>query len=101
MERKARALDKRNEEEAALDMEELQDAAEVEEDDELDVDMDEELDGEGGFELPSAEEREAERKSGGTDLASIQRRIQLCARILKNFKKHGAAGRCVPFEPRH
>ena len=89
MERKTRALDRQHEEDARLDVEEMQHAADVEEDD--DDDMDEEF--EGDFVLPSAEEREAERKSGGTDLAGVQRRIQICSRILSNFKKYAATGR--------
>lgn len=89
MERKAKALDQQLEEDAQLDLEEMQQAAEEDEDDE--DDMDEEF--EGGFELPSAEEREAERKSGGTDLAGVQRRIRMCARVLSSFKKRAAPGR--------
>lgn len=89
MERKARALDLQNEEDARLDLEELQNAAMEEEDD--DDDMDEDF----GFALPTVDEREAEQKSGGPDLASVQRRIQGCARVLSNFKKRAAPGRWV------
>ena len=90
MERKAKALDRQLEEEAQLDIEEMQQAVE-EEDDGDDDEMDEEFDG--AFELPSAEEREAERKSGGSDLSAVQRRIQMCARVLSSFKKRAAPGR--------
>ncbi|RPD66283.1 NOL1/NOP2/sun family putative RNA met [Lentinus tigrinus ALCF2SS1-7] len=102
MEARSRALDARAAREAELNAEEMRlaELAGEESDDDLadadDVDMDEE--GEGGddsegFVLPTAEEREEEKKRGGPDVHTVQRRMRECVRILGNFKKLGAKGR--------
>ncbi len=105
MEARSRALDARAAREAELNAEELRQAelAGEQSGDDLadadDVDMDEE--GEGaddseGFVLPTAEEREEEKKRGGPDVHTVQRRMRECVRILGNFKRLAAKGRCVP-----
>lgn len=59
-----------------------------------DEDMDETGEGDGdGFELPTAEEREEERKTGAQDLGFVQRRLRHCARVLSNFGRLGAKDR--------
>ena len=104
MEARSRALDARAAREAELDAEEMREAALAGEasDDDLadvdDVDMDEE--GEGGedsegFVLPTAEEREEEKKAGGPDVHTVQRRMRECVRVLGNFRKFAAKGRYV------
>lgn len=45
------------------------------------------------FDLPTAEEREAEKKSGGAELYEVQRRIQDCVRVLTDFKALAAKSR--------
>lgn len=47
------------------------------------------------FELPTAEQREEEKKRGGPDVQEVQRRIKECARVLGDLKRFGAKGRCV------
>jgi 25S rRNA (cytosine2870-C5)-methyltransferase len=94
MEARSRALDAKAALEADLEAEELQDAA-MEEDEEgenMEVGMDE--DGE-PFQLPSAEEREAEKNRGGPDVHVVQRRMRECVRILGNFKRLAPKGRWV------
>ncbi|TBU65681.1 NOL1/NOP2/sun family RNA met [Dichomitus squalens] len=99
IEARSRALDARAAREAELDLEELQQAelaGEEDGDDFADADMDEE--GEGGedseaFVLPTAEEREEEKKRGGPDVHTVQRRMRECVRVLGNFKKLAAKGR--------
>ncbi|TBU35832.1 NOL1/NOP2/sun family RNA met [Dichomitus squalens] len=99
IEARSRALDARAAREAELDLEELQRAelaGEEDGDDFADADMDEE--GEGGedseaFVLPTAEEREEEKKRGGPDVHTVQRRMRECVRVLGNFKKLAAKGR--------
>ena len=104
MEARSRALDARAAREAELDAEEMRlaELAGEQSDDDLadadDVDMDEE--GEGGedsedFVLPTAEEREEEKKRGGPDVHTVQRRMRECVRVLGNFKKLAAKGRYV------
>ncbi|KAH9945997.1 NOL1/NOP2/sun family RNA met [Epithele typhae] len=99
---RSRALEERAAREAELDAEEMRQAmlpGEDSEDDLADaddVDMDEE--GEGGedsedFVLPTAEEREEEKKRGGPDVHTVQRRMRECVRVLGNFKRHAAKGR--------
>ncbi|EGN95400.1 hypothetical protein SERLA73DRAFT_112877 [Serpula lacrymans var. lacrymans S7.3] len=54
------------------------------------------MDGEdedGEIPLPTPEEREQEKKSGGSDVNMLQRRMRLCVRVLGNFKKLHAKGR--------
>ncbi|TFK83477.1 NOL1/NOP2/sun family putative RNA met [Polyporus arcularius HHB13444] len=102
MEARSRALDARAAREAELNAEEFRQAelAGEQSGDDLadadDVDMDEE--GEGaddseGFVLPTAEEREEEKKRGGPDVHTVQRRMRECVRILGNFKRLAAKGR--------
>jgi ribosomal RNA methyltransferase Nop2 len=102
MEARSRALDAKAALEANLDVEEIQLAAlqgQDEEDDD-DVDMDGEIDDDGEtFHLPTAEEREEERKSGGPDIHVVQRRMRECVRALGNFKKLAAKGRSVFTQP--
>ena len=101
IEARSRALDAKAAREAQLDLEEMQQAelaGEEDGDDFADADMDEE--GEGGedsegFVLPTAEEREEEKKRGGPDVHTVQRRMRECVRVLGNFKRLAAKGRCV------
>lgn len=104
MEARSRALDAKAALEANLDVEEIQLAAlqgqGEEEDDDDDVDMDGETDDDGeAFHLPTVEEREEERKSGGPDVHVVQRRMRECVRTLGNFKKMAAKGRSVSTQP--
>ncbi|PAV23644.1 NOL1 NOP2 sun family RNA met [Pyrrhoderma noxium] len=97
-EAKARALDERALLDAELDAEELRQAALAHDsDDEMmddDVDMDEAGEGDGdGLVLPTAEEREEERKTGAQDLNMVHRRMKHCARVLSNFKRLGSKDR--------
>lgn len=96
MEARARALDAQAELDAELDAEELRQLAE-EHDSELDVEGADEGEGddEDEFVLPTAEERDSERKSGAQDLVAVQHRMRQCARVLSNFKRLGAKGRQV------
>ena len=99
-EAKARALDERALLDAELDAEELRQAALAHDsDDEMmddDVDMDEAGEGDGdGLVLPTAEEREEERKTGAQDLNMVHRRMKHCARVLSNFKRLGSKDRSV------
>ncbi|TEB31263.1 NOL1/NOP2/sun family putative RNA met [Coprinellus micaceus] len=62
----------------------------------MDVDSGEEEGVEGvedEFHLPTAEEREQEKASGGPDLHILQRRLRECVRVLNKFKKRGESGR--------
>ncbi|KAI0362260.1 NOL1/NOP2/sun family RNA met [Trametes cingulata] len=103
MEARSRALDAKAAREAELDMEEMRQAALAGEmsDDDLadvdDVDMDEEgeggEEGEDGFVLPTAEELEEEKKRGGPDVHTVQRRMRECVRVLGNFKRYAGKGR--------
>ncbi|KAH9934645.1 NOL1/NOP2/sun family-domain-containing protein [Fomitopsis serialis] len=98
MEARSKALDVRAAREAQLDLEEMQNAVQAGEDDDdfadAEEEEDEEMDGEGGeaeaFHLPTAEEREEEKKSGGPDVHTVQRRMRECVRVLGNFKKRTA-----------
>lgn len=45
------------------------------------------------FDLPTVEEREAEKKSGGAELYEVQRRIQDCVRVLTDFDTLAAKDR--------
>ncbi|KAI9065140.1 NOL1/NOP2/sun family putative RNA met [Trametes sanguinea] len=103
MEARSRALDAKAAREAELDAEELRQAelAGAQSDDDLadldDVDMDEEGEGneedDEGFVLPTAEELEEEKKRGGPDVHTVQRRMRECVRVLGNFKRYAAKGR--------
>lgn len=95
MEARSRALDAKALLEADLDADEMQVAAE-EDEEEDDVDMEGEIDEDGeAFQLPTAQEREHEKKVGGPDLHVVQRRMRECVRVMGNFKRLAAKGRCV------
>lgn len=96
MEARSRAMDAEAAKEAALDMQELQDAVaagEMEGDDFDEMDSDGGDDEEGGPSAPvkilTLEEREAEKKAGGPDVLTVQRRLRHCVRVLEDFKKLG------------
>jgi ribosomal RNA methyltransferase Nop2 len=96
MEARSRALDAKAALEADLDAEEMQFAAvgDQDDDDEEDVDMQGEIDDDGEvFQLPTAEEREEEKKAGGPEVHVVQRRMRECVRVLGNFKNMAAKGR--------
>lgn len=105
MEARSRALEEQAVRDAEIDAEELRKAAlaygsDLEDDEEMvggrDEEMDEMGDGDGdGFALPTAEEREEERKTGASDLSAVHRRMKHCARVLSNFRKLGAKDRFV------
>lgn len=96
MEARSRAMDAEAAMEAELDMQELQDAVaagEVEDGGLDGVDDDEGDDEEGRSSEPvkvlTSEEREAEKKAGGPDVFTVQRRLRHCVRVLQNFKTLG------------
>ncbi|KAF5365599.1 hypothetical protein D9758_003237 [Tetrapyrgos nigripes] len=95
MEARSRALDAQAAAEAELDVEEMQ-AAAFDEDAEEDFDMDdedEEVEAGDEFHLPTAEEREEEKKNGGPDVHVVQRRMRHCVRVLGRFSKRAEKGR--------
>lgn len=99
---RSRALDARAAREAQLDVEELQNAAQVEADEfdgveDMDDDEDEaDAPGAEDFILPTAEERAEEKRSGGPEVHVVQKRMRECIRILKRWKVSGArTGRFV------
>lgn len=100
MEARSRALDAKAAREAELDLEEMR-AAEVASDDDADLEGDDGDDGDEGegddgeeaFVLPTAEEREEEKKTGGPQVHVVQRRMKECVRVLGNFRRLGAKGR--------
>lgn len=103
MEARSRAMDDKAAQEAELDADELRNAelagaadGDLGDIDDEDADMegDEEQD---AFQLPTAEERDAEKKSGAADVHVVQRRMRECVRILGNFKNRAAKGRWVMF----
>jgi ribosomal RNA methyltransferase Nop2 len=83
IEARSRALDQAAAVDAALDNEEMQRNA-APGDGEPDLEM---------FDLPTAEEREAEKKSGTLDVQEVQRRMQECVRVLGDFRRYGSKGR--------
>lgn len=96
MEARSRAMDAEAAREAALDMQELQEAVaagEMEGDDFDEMDGGEDDDEEGGPSEPvkilTSGEREAEKKAGGPDTLTVQRRLRHCVKVLDNFKKLG------------
>lgn len=101
MEARSRALDAQAAQDAELDAEEMRNAQLAGEDEgddfgnaDDDEDMEDEEDGdEDAFHLPTAEEREEEKKIGGPDVHVVQRRMRECVRVLGNFKKRAAEGR--------
>lgn len=96
MEARSRAMDAKAAREAALDVEEMLNAEVASDDEDLEG-MAEDEEGTGGdeeaFQLPTAEEREEEKKTGGPQVHVVQRRMRECVRILGNFKRLGAKGR--------
>ena len=96
MEARSRAMDAEAAREAELDIQELQDAVAAGEEgdgdfDEMDGDGDG-ADGDGPSEpvkILTPEQREAEKKAGGPDLITVQRRLRYCVRALENFRKFG------------
>jgi ribosomal RNA methyltransferase Nop2 len=102
MEARSRAMDAEAAREAELDMQELQDAVaagEIEGDDFNGVDGDEDEEGgpSGPVTILTSEERETEKKAGGPDVFTVQRRLRYCVRILQNFKKLGKGRYVYPF----
>ena len=100
MEARSHAMDAEAAREAELDMQELQDAiaaGEMEGEDLEEIDGDEDEYHESGPSEPvkilTPAEREAEKKAGGPDVPTVQRRLRHCVRVLQNFKKLGK-GRC-------
>ncbi|KAJ3742200.1 NOL1/NOP2/sun family RNA met [Lentinula detonsa] len=91
---RSKVLDEKAAAEAALDAEEMQQAAfNEEEDDDFDMDEDEEeTDGE-PFRLPTAEEKDTESKAGGPDVHVVQRRMRECVRVLGKFRRLAEKGR--------
>ncbi|KIK99308.1 hypothetical protein PAXRUDRAFT_822934 [Paxillus rubicundulus Ve08.2h10] len=84
MEARSRALDAQAAREAELDVQEMQDAVQTEDD--ADAQM---QDGDGddeSFHLPTAEQRETEKR-GVSDVHVVQSRMRRCVRVLGNFKK--------------
>jgi 25S rRNA (cytosine2870-C5)-methyltransferase len=67
------------EQQAALEAEELVSDGEAEDDDQ--------------FHLPPPQEREEEKKAGGPDVCLAQMRMRECVRVLGNFKKLAAKRR--------
>lgn len=101
MEARSRALDEKAAREAQLDLEEVQDAARAggEEDDDFEGGEEgEEGEETEGFQLPTAEEVEEEKKVGGPQVHVVQRRMRECVRILDNFKKRATPGRYVDLQ---
>ncbi|THU92210.1 NOL1/NOP2/sun family putative RNA met [Dendrothele bispora CBS 962.96] len=95
MEARSRALDAQAAAEAELDMEEMQ-AAAFDEDAEEDFDMDDEdeqVEVEDVSHLPTAEEKEEEKRKGGPDVHVVQRRMRQCVRVLGKFSKRAEQGR--------
>ncbi|KAI4527500.1 NOL1/NOP2/sun family putative RNA met [Schizophyllum commune Loenen D] len=98
MEARSRALDAKAAAEADLDEEELRNAGMLVDGDDEDVDMDGSEDDDDGedqekFHLPTAEEREEEKKQGGPDVHVVQRRMRECVRVLGRFNKLAEKGR--------
>jgi ribosomal RNA methyltransferase Nop2 len=96
MEARSRALDAEAAAEAELDAEEFREGAESGDDDD-DIDMDV-VDEHGDvsaepFHLPTVQEREAEKQSGGPDLHVVQRRMKTCVRVLGKFNRLAEEGR--------
>jgi 25S rRNA (cytosine2870-C5)-methyltransferase len=103
MEARSRKLDEQAQADAALDAEEMQDAAlgndENDDDDDADMDgdEDEEVNENGNvetepFRLLTPQEREEEKKSGGPDVQLVQRRMRECVRVLGKFRKLAGKG---------
>ncbi|KAH8835071.1 putative NOP2-nucleolar protein [Flagelloscypha sp. PMI_526] len=98
MEKRSKALDALADAEAAMDVEEAQEAFQDDEDDELVDDADAMEDDEDEtsaepFHLPTPEERADEKAAGGPDVQLVQTRIRRLVRVLGNFKKRKEEGR--------
>ncbi|KAI0082735.1 NOL1/NOP2/sun family putative RNA met [Panus rudis PR-1116 ss-1] len=96
MEARSRALDAQAAREAELDLEEIRQAAQAEDEEDFEGIADEgDEDDEGGeeFQLPTAEELEAEKAAGGPQVHVVQRRMRECVRVLSNFKRYASKGR--------
>ncbi|KAK7467015.1 rRNA (cytosine-C5-)-methyltransferase nop2 [Stygiomarasmius scandens] len=94
MEARSKALDAAAAAEAELDLEEMQAAAFDEDDEDFEMDDDdEEVEAGDVFHLPSAEEREEEKKNGGPDVHAVQRRMRQIVRVLGKFSKRAEKGR--------
>lgn len=98
MEARSRALDAKTIRDAELDAEEMRDAEIDGEDDDDLASADEEGAGEEQgdeepFQLPTADEREEEKKNGGPQVHIVQRRMRECVRVLNKFSKRAAEGR--------
>ena len=97
IEARSRAMDAQASREAELDMQELQDAVaagEVEGDDFDEMEGDEDGPSE-PVKILTPGERETEKKAGGPDVITVQRRLRHCVKVLENFKKLGG-GRSEP-----
>lgn len=92
MEKRSRALDRRarKEKESELKEQEMQMQQDEDASDGMDVDIDNEPE---GYRLPTVAERAEELQSGGVDLATVQRRIRGCTRVLNRFSKLAEPGR--------
>ena len=91
MEARSRKLDARAKLDAELDLG-------INQNDEDAMDEDEEEGADGDlvtFDLPTAAEREEEKKRGGPDVHTVQRRMRECVRVLGNFRRYAAKGRYV------
>ncbi|KDQ18088.1 hypothetical protein BOTBODRAFT_29402 [Botryobasidium botryosum FD-172 SS1] len=84
MEKKSRALEVKADRELEKDLADAQDQEMKEDEDGENIEV---------FVLPTAEERELEKKNGGIDLHDVNQRIQDCVRVLTNFKRFAAKGR--------
>ncbi|EKM55378.1 uncharacterized protein PHACADRAFT_255965 [Phanerochaete carnosa HHB-10118-sp] len=94
MEARSRAMDAKAARDAELDAEEMRQAELASDHEPPEDDMDgAEVEEGGEFQLPTAEEREEEKKAGGPQVHVVQRRMRECVRILNNFRKHAAKGR--------
>ncbi|KAI0695935.1 NOL1/NOP2/sun family-domain-containing protein [Cytidiella melzeri] len=93
MEARSRALDAKAAREAELDLEEIRAAEAASEDDDLEGAEEEGEDDGEAFQLPTAEEREEEKKTGGPQVHVVQRRMRECVRVLGSFSRLGAKGR--------
>jgi ribosomal RNA methyltransferase Nop2 len=102
MEARSRKLDEQAQADAALDAEEMQDAAlgnDEDDDDNTDMDGDEDEEVNDNdnvetepFRLLTLQEREEEKKRGGPDVHLVQRRMRECVRVLSKFRKLAGKG---------
>ncbi|PPQ64100.1 hypothetical protein CVT24_008917 [Panaeolus cyanescens] len=93
---RSRKLEARAAAEEELDIAEMQarEAAELEDEDDMDDEIEEDGDMDTEqFHLPTAAEREEEKANGGPDVHTVQRRMRECVRVLSKFKKRAEKGR--------